>query len=96
MNQLWPKRGFVALCVLLGLLVTGVGAVAADELFDEHDTDGEECDLLYADAYAEIDTLAERLPVDHVLEADVLGPIQAVVSQLDYDVKTRGCAVESA
>ena len=95
MNQSWPKRGFVALCVLFGLLVAGVGPVAADELSDEHDADGEVCDLLYADAYAEVDSLTAGRTVDYDNEVDVLTSIQAVVSQLNYDVQSRDCAVES-
>ncbi|WP_411964198.1 hypothetical protein [Haloferax sp. YSMS24] len=95
MTRKWLTRGLVAFCVVVGLLVAGVGPVAADELSDGNNTGGAVCEELYADAYAEIDGFAERLPVDHVLEGDVLGPIQAVVSQLNYDLTTRNCAIES-
>ncbi|WP_396611893.1 hypothetical protein ACH9L7_00990 [Haloferax sp. S1W] len=95
MNQLRLTRGLVTLCAVFGLLAVGVGPAAADELAAGDGGDATTCDRLHTEAYDEIDALAARLPVDHVLEGDVLAPIQAVVTQLNYDVKNGGCADDS-
>ncbi|KAB1193523.1 hypothetical protein GJR96_08720 [Haloferax sp. MBLA0076] len=92
MKQVWLTRGFVTLCVVCGLLVAGVGPVAADEIATG---DAVPCDLLFESAYAEIDSLTAGVLVDYDNEVDVIASVQAIASQLAFDAERNECSPAS-
>lgn len=81
------------LCAILGVVLVGTAPAMAVELPDEHGG-GNDCSDRHTTAYDAIDTVEDTRPDDELTEADTLGQIQAIVTQLNIDVTRMGCAAE--
>lgn len=93
-EQVSRRRLLTIACVLVGLLTVGVGPTAADVPHAD-DAANDVCDHYTTEAYATIDALEADAAADGVLsETDRIGPVQAVVAQLNVDLSRANCPSE--
>lgn len=78
------------LCVVVGLALLSV-PVAAEELAASEGGHEASCEALTDEAFAAIDELDTMLPVDPIYEAEVIGRLQRITTQLNHDLSGLGC-----
>lgn len=96
MTQQLVRHLFLSvLFVIVSLALVGVSPVLADELPADGGS-GDACTQRTADAYEAIDAYEASLPANGVItETDRIGPVQAIVSELNLDMSRMDCTTET-
>lgn len=94
-QQLARHRLLTLLVVIVGLTLVGVTPALADELPADGGS-GDACTQRTADAYEAIDAYEASLSdIGVVEETDRIGRVQAIVSQLNFDLSRIDCATDT-